>query len=565
MIRLQSVGLCGIIILLIGCASQHSNSANNEGQISAKEVKTILGSSQEYALIDVREEGDFSQGHQLLAINIPLSRLELMAGNLVPCKATPIIVVDGGFEDAAQLARRARNRLQELGYTDIRIMLGGIKEWRQAGYKVFSGVFVPSKAFGEFVEHAKNTPRLEPEIVKQMIDEKKRIVILDSRPNNEYRRMNIPTGINVPGGELVYRFEDLVFDPDIFVVVNCAGRTRSIIGAQSLLNAGIPNKVVALKGGTMGWELAGLTVERGTADRYNTSPPSEKAKKMAKERAQWVAEKYGVQFVDAATLDSWRRERDVQNLYILDVRQPVEFQAGHMPDSINVQGVTVVQSTDTCVGVRNGRIVLVDDTEVRSIMAASWLVQMGYPRVYVLRGGISGPLATGPKAPVVLGEPRGTAMGPRELQESLQGTDPPVVLDLGTSRDSRRAHIPGSIWGTRAALANAQKRFPDAKSLVLVCDTGPVSLLACLDATKLWPGAKVAYLKGGTQAWGAAGLPLQKGLDATFSPENDVYNRPYERVLSKEEERKAMIEYLSWEEGLVDDVIADGDLHFMIK
>jgi rhodanese-related sulfurtransferase len=558
-------GFCGIILLLIGCASQHSNPANNGEQISAKEVKAILGSPQEYALIDVREEGDFSHGHQLLAINIPLSRLELMTGNLVPCKATPIILVDGGLEDPAQMGPRARNRLHELGYTDIRIMAGGMKEWRQAGYKVFSGVFVPSKAFGEFVEHAKNTPRLEPEIVKQMVDEKKRMVVLDSRPNNEYRRMNIPTGINVPGGELVYRFEDLASDPDVFVVVNCAGRTRSIIGAQSLLNAGIPNKVVALKGGTMGWELAGLTVERGTTDRYNTNPPSERAKAVAKERAQRVAEKYGVQFVDAATLDSWRKERDTHNLYILDVRQPVEFQAGHMPDSINVQGVTVVQSTDTCVGVRNGRIVLVDDTEVRSIMAASWLVQMGYPRVYVLRGGITGAMATGSKAPVVLGDPKGTAMSPRELQDSLQGTNPPMVLDLGISRDSRRAHVPGAIWGTRAALSNAQKRFSDAKSLVLVCDTGPVSLLACSDAAKLWPGARVAYLKGGTQAWVAAGLPVQKGLDATFSPENDVYNRPYERALSKEEERNAMIEYLSWEEGLIEDVIADGDLHFTIK
>jgi rhodanese-related sulfurtransferase len=533
--------------------------------ISAKEVKAILGSTQEFALIDVREEGDFSKCHQLLAINIPLSRLETMCGNLIPCKNTLIILVDGGPGDVQQLASRARKRLHELSYGNIRIMTGGMDEWSKAGFKVFSGVFVPSKAFGEFVEHTMNTPRLEPDVVKKMIDTKVRMVVLDTRPNNEYRRMNIPTNINVPGGELVYHIEDIAPDPSVFVVVNCAGRTRSIIGCQSLRNAGIPNPVVALKGGTMGWALAGLALEHGTTDRYDPKPPSEKARVVAKERANRVAEHYGVQFVDISTLNRWRDETDTHNLFILDVRQPVEFEGGHMQDSINVQGVTVVQSTDTCVGVRNGRVVLVDDTEVRAIMAASWLVQMGYPRVYVLRGGITGALTVGPKAPVILGNPQGTVMTPGQLHEALQGSNPPLVLDIGNSRESRKGHIPGACWGTRSCLAEAQKAHPQAASIVLTCDSGALALVACADALRLWPNARVTYVAGGTKAWIAAGLPVDKGLVATFSPENDVYNRPYEGIRSPEEERKAMIEYLSWEEGLIDDVLADGDLRFEIK
>jgi len=392
-----------------------------------------------------------------------------------------------------------------------------------------------------------------------------RMVVLDTRPNNEYRRMNIPTNINVPGGELVYHIEDIASDSSVFVVVNCAGRTRSIIGCQSLRNAGIPNPVVALKGGTMGWALAGLALEHGTTDRYDPKPPSEKAQVVAKERANRVAEHYGVQFVDMSTLNRWRDETDTHNLFILDVRQPVEFEGGHMQDSINVQGVTVVQSTDTCVGVRNGRVVLVDDTEVRAIMAASWLVQMGYPRVYVLRGGITGALTVGPKAPVILGNPQGTVMTPVQLHEAMQGSNPPLVLDIGNSRESRKGHIPGACWGTRSCLAEAQKAHPQAASIVLTCDSGALALVACADAAKLWPNARVAYVAGGTKAWIAAGLPVEKGLVATFSPENDVYNRPYEGIRSPEEERKAMIEYLSWEEGLIDDVLADGDLHFEIK
>src|SRR3546814_14009942 len=80
---------------------------------------------------------------------------------------------------------------------------------------------------------------------------------------DEYHKMNIPGGIDVPGAELVYRVRDLAPDPDTLVVVNCAGRTRSIIGCQSLINADLPNKVMALRNGTMGWHLAGLDVERG--------------------------------------------------------------------------------------------------------------------------------------------------------------------------------------------------------------------------------------------------------------------------------------------------------------
>lgn len=533
--------------------------------ISAGDVKAILGGDQEFALVDVREEGDFSKRHQLLAINMPLSRLELLCGRLLPCRKTLIILVDGGPDDPQGLAERARKRLLELGYENVRIMAGGMEEWVAAGYKAFAGVFVPSKAFGEFVEHAMNTPRLEPEAVQAMIDAKRPMVMLDTRPNGEYRRMNIPTNINTPGGELVYRVEDIAPDPETFIVVNCAGRTRSIIGCQSLRNAGVPNPMAALKGGCMGWALAGLPLERGTLDRYDTAPPSAKAKAVAKERAARVAERYNVRFVDPATLDQWRAEADERSLFLFDVRQPHEYQAGHMPGFLHVEGVTVVQSTDTCVGVRNGRIVLADDDEVRAIMAASWLVQMGYPRVFVLRGGIAGQLIFGTQDSAALGDPRGEALSPEALAKALRGAEPPLVLDLGNSRESRKGHVPGACWGVRSHLADARAAHPEAKAVTLVCDTGPVSLYACAEAEELWPEARVAYLKGGTKAWVAAGLPVEQGLEKTFSPEIDVYNRPYEGVRSKEEERRAMIEYLSWEEGLIEAVLEDGDLHFDIR
>ena len=69
--------------------------------------------------------------------------------------------------------------------------------------------------------------------------------------------------------------------------MNCAGRTRSIIGAQSLINAGLPNKVIALKNGTMGWHLAGLKVARGETRSFGPQGPE--AAKFAQAAAANIA------------------------------------------------------------------------------------------------------------------------------------------------------------------------------------------------------------------------------------------------------------------------------------
>ena len=79
--------------------------------------------------------------------------------------------------------------------------------------------------------------------------------------------MSIPTATSVPGAELALRVRALAPDRATTVIVNCAGRTRSIIGAQSLINAGLPNRVAALRNGTIGWTLAGLDLDHGQARR----------------------------------------------------------------------------------------------------------------------------------------------------------------------------------------------------------------------------------------------------------------------------------------------------------
>src|SRR5437868_6364167 len=214
--------------------------------VTPGDLKTMLADGQELAILDLREELIFSKAHLLWARSVPLSRLELLVSGLVPRRETRIVLCD----DGDGLVERGAQVLCRFGYADLSCLGGGIAAWTAAGFELFSGVNVPSKAFGEFVEHAAGTPSIAADELEQWMRTGADVVVLDSRPLEEYARMSIPTAINVPGAELVLRVRDIARSPGTTVVVNCAGRTRSIIGAQSLINAGVPNRVVALRNGT---------------------------------------------------------------------------------------------------------------------------------------------------------------------------------------------------------------------------------------------------------------------------------------------------------------------------
>ncbi len=267
--------------------------------LTVQQVKAMLKSGEVFAFFDVREEGEFSiKGHPLFATPLPLSRLEPRAFALLPDPDTRIVLMDSGEEGQTGRANRAAARLSKMGYTNLAVVKDGLKAWRDAGYEVFTGVNVPSKAFGEVVEHDNDTPRIDASDVQKLIDSKADMVILDSRPMPEFNNMSIPGGVDCPGAELVYRVKDFAPSPDTLVVVNCAGRTRSIIGAQSLINAGLPNKVMALKNGTMGWHLAGLKVARGETKSFGPQGPE--AAKFARDAAATVASRMGIRKIDMA-------------------------------------------------------------------------------------------------------------------------------------------------------------------------------------------------------------------------------------------------------------------------
>ncbi len=355
--------------------------------ITAQAVRSALLRGEEIALIDVREEAEFALGHPLFAAQIPLRRIATEAHWRVPRRDVLLVVYDAG--DA--LADAAAQAFEDLGYEQVRILKDGLAGWRDAGYELFEDVNSYAKAFGELVEHRRHTPYLTSPEVKALIDDRANIVVLDARRFDEYATMSIPTGISVPGAELVLNAAELAPDPDTTIVVNCAGRTRSIIGTQSLINAGLPNRVVALRNGTIGWSLAGQVLDTGQARKgFETVP---KGVEDARNRARDVAYRAGVKRLTLSDLEILRQDV-TRTLYLFDVRQKPAFEAGHIPGFVHVAGGQLVQETDHYAPVRGARIVLADDLGPRADMSASWLAQMGW-EVYVLDGGFAGALQTG--------------------------------------------------------------------------------------------------------------------------------------------------------------------------
>ena len=374
-------------------------------RLTPQDIRTALLLRQEIALLDLRHEAAFATGHPLFAANMAAGRIALEAAVRLPRKSVPIVL----YDDGEGLVEPAAEHLAGLGYSNISALDGGLKAWRAAGYEVFQDVNSYAKAFGELVEQRKHTPSLSADEVATLIADKAKLAILDVRRFDEYATMNIPGSVSVPGAELVLRAAAAAPDPDTTIIVNCAGRTRSIIGTQSLINAGVTN-VRALRNGTIGWTLAKHALEHGAGRRGEIGPLD-----AARDRARDVAYRAGVRHIGLHELASLASQTD-RTLYRFDVRPEEEYAAGHLPGFRHYPGGQLVQEIDMAAPVRGACIVLTDNRGVRADMTASWLAQMAW-QVYVLDGGYDGALEVGAPEPLPKPDPS------HRYRRPYEGTD----------------------------------------------------------------------------------------------------------------------------------------------
>ncbi|MET0705156.1 MAG: rhodanese-like domain-containing protein [Mycobacterium sp.] len=523
--------------------------------ISAAELRALLEAGADLVVADASEGEDYAAGHISVSVPVPASEVELRLVELVARQSVPIVFTSAGddrlAEQAAELARAA-------GYPDVRVLRGGNPAWVSAGFHLITNVNSLSKALGEFVERRYHTPRVTVEQLKAKIDAGEDIVILDTRPFDEYHAISIPGGVDAPGPELLYRAYDQVPNPQTQVVVNCAGRTRAIIGAQTLINAGFPNPVVSLENGTTAWLLAGYHPGRG--DQEVADEPTADNRARAAEAARDVARRFGIREITRAELDAARADAGERSLYLFDVRTHAEYLAGHLDGTRSVPGGQLVQKTDYYIGSRNGSVVVIDDADgVRARTTAGWLTQLGLPdvRVYLLGDDA---LVTGEEPAVTVpGAVTAPGIESDELAALLTGDWPrPLVIDLEPARPYVlvRHHIPGSVVARRSSLGRLLPFVPEDTQIVFTSADGRLAQLA---AAEYGADRPARALTGGTQAWRDSGRETETGSgQEALDPAESI---PPAQTL---EQRRAHLDwYVAWGDRIVDELERDGLVRFV--
>ncbi|MBT2326610.1 sulfurtransferase [Variovorax paradoxus] len=511
--------------------------------IDPRTLKAWLHDGGELALLDVREHGQYGEAHLFYAIPLPYSRLELEAPRLLPRRGVRVVVYDAGDASAGDVADRAAARLAVLGYGDVSVLQGGARAWKEAGFVLFAGVNLPSKTFGELAEQVYHTPRVSADQLAAMLARDEPVVVLDGRPVAEFRKMNIPGATCCPNGELAYRVRRLVPDASTPIVINCAGRTRSIIGAQTLINLGLPNPVYALENGTQGWFLADHALAHGGTRRY----PDDSGNPGLLAAAQALGRRFGVPVVDAATVRDWAADPG-RTLFLCDVRTPEEFAAGSLPGAQHTPGGQLMQAGDQYVGVRGARLVLFDNDGVRAPTVASWLRQMGHDASVLADGLASGlalPRTDMPAAPA-LATLDAEALAARLARGEV------ALVDLRPGMQFRAGRIAQARWSIRprlAALLEDLAREGETRQIVLIADEPAVAAWA---AASEWPAGLLPaplLLDGGMAAWRAAGLPVLASPDLPSDTECiDYLFFVHDR---HDGNKEAARRYLAWETGLV--------------
>ncbi len=511
---------------------------------TAHELRALLASQKEFALLDVRDAGSYNSAHIPGASLLPRHRIEYDLPTLVPYPGAPLILCD----DAGRQASLAAATAERMGYTRVSVLEGGVNLWTSFDFPTEWGTNVLSKDFGERMEVEHRVPEIDSIELKRRIDSGEKLVIMDTRTPEEFQNFSIPGGRSVPNGELALHVTDILNEqgPDTTVILNCAGRTRSIIGARALQRMGVP-KVFGLKNGTAGWVLAGLELETG-ADRLDLPQVSEEGEARAATYAGQAAMEDSVRFMDVDDLKQAMSRAFHETVYLVDVRREEEYRAGHIPGFRWFPGGQAVQRADDVAPVRNALIVFTCDGRVRSTLVASWFRQLGFPNVFALQNGLTRWVAQGHELEQGMTEshPFGLEAARARVQtvspQAAASTDFAAAIFVGMSPEFADGHLPGSRWAPRGwlefAIANVA---PDKDASVLVtCANGVDSALAAATLAELGY-TDVSVLEGGTKAWRSEGLDVETGLSGVMTPPTDVV------VMGPHRSYADTIHYLRWE------------------
>src|SRR5262245_11319937 len=206
-------------------------------ELAPSEVKKLAEAGA--SILDVRSGAAFGAGHVPGALNIGLGgQFASWAGSLIPM-GTPLVIV---AEDEASVDE-AVTRLARVGIESVKGFLGrGMYDWDQAGLETATIAQMPVDE------------------LRQQIDEKADLQIVDVRQPAEYQSGHVPGAISAPLAQIASELAGL--DPKRPTAVICAGGYRSSAGTGILRRRGF-RELFNIVGGTSAWINAGHPVETG--------------------------------------------------------------------------------------------------------------------------------------------------------------------------------------------------------------------------------------------------------------------------------------------------------------
>ncbi|MDX2484984.1 MAG: rhodanese-like domain-containing protein [Pseudodonghicola sp.] len=495
-----------------------------------------------WALFDLREAGEFAAGHIFGATSLPRRLLEFRLSELLPDPSWPVVVYDRGAGDGR--AKLAALRLAEMGVADVAVLHGGIAAWVDAGQVLASGLNVPSKTFGENVLHETRIQTVTPEELYGVNQSAGSVAICDVRTSGEFAAHHLPGACSLPGFELAAHLPGLTRDHDR-VVLNCAGRTRSIIAAATAQALGFD--CPAVENGTMGWRLAGYPVEGG-AVAPPSAPSPEDAMAIA-DHACLLALQLGVDAITAAELARLGGSSGPQRPYIVDVRAQDAFLAGHVPSALWLPGGQAIQRTDDFLAVPGAPVVVIDEGDARAWLAAWWLRRMGFPSVHVLDGGMPTWRDAGFKVETGRGRRRpelvekaaegAPLLGLEDMRARLERVPLPLLFDVGTSRGFARAHLPNAIWLPRGWLEARIGDYAAPEDEIVLTASDPSQAILAAATLQDMGYARARACAVSPADWARAGGAVETGPPPDTA--EDIVDPPYEMGL------QAMRDYLEWE------------------
>lgn len=517
-----------------------------------QDLQSLKTSGEEFALIDVRERGHYGYGHLLLSTHVAYSDLELRMPTLVPRSDTRIIVLDLGGD----VAESAVASLAAMGYRDVAILRAGPDDWRAAGFEVFVGDDAWPKGFGEIVESVRHTPNIEPDRLREMMDRGEKFILLDGRSEDEFRTNSVPGAISVPNGELLWRVGDIVPDDKTVIVVSCAGRTRSIVGAQTLIDAGMPNPVFALRGGTQGWRMAGHALDTGKDP--SLTPVSHSAVRRSIELSKGLQARTAVPSVTGREIAAARAAG--RTVYLIDIRTRAEFEAGHVEGAMHIAGGQLVQTITRWCATKNAIVAVTEEApHVRATTTAYWLRQMGWDARVADRADLSDLSSPASVAAYADGVRR---IGIAELR-AMTDEKGVLLIDAGPGMDYRQGHLPEAVWMIRPLLREHAGQLRAARSIAVYADSDGRAGLAAAEVSAIAPQAEIVVVAGGKAAWTEAGLALQDTPDVPADADCiDYLFWTHDRLRGNDE---ASAEYFRWELALPGQLARDGSVKFSVR